>query len=118
MVEGDILGSKKALQGADLVYRDSSELLRGELHFTAAEALEVGEARVGADSDVVLLAEADGVHHYEGIAGGKALVVNSQRGQEVGKRALGAYEAWKPQAMLAWSIKGSSSSSGPQAQLP
>lgn len=28
------------------------------------------------------------------------------------------HEAWKPQAMFAWSIKGSNSASGPHTQLP
>lgn len=47
------------------------------------------------------------------------------RGEEKGERkrvrgkgGVRAYEAWKPQAMLAWSMRGRSSSSGPQAQLP
>ncbi len=57
------------MQGADLIDRYRGEFGGVELHFAAAEALQVGQARVCADGDVVGYAGADGFHHDEGVAG-------------------------------------------------
>ena len=68
VMQGEPLAIQEPLQRADLVDRHGRELFGGELHFAAAEALDVREARVGSDLDVVFLAEADGIEHDEGVS--------------------------------------------------
>jgi hypothetical protein len=60
------------LQRADLVGDVGLELLDREVDDAPAEALQVGEAGMGADRDAVQLAELDRVDHHRGIAGVEA----------------------------------------------
>ncbi len=60
------------LQGADLVGDVGLQLLDGEIDDAAAEPLEVGKARMGADRHAVLRAELHRIHHHDRVAGVEA----------------------------------------------
>lgn len=65
VVEWDALTVQEPLQRAHLIHGHGRELFRGQLHLAAAEALQVGEAWMGAALDVVLLACLDRLGHDE-----------------------------------------------------
>ena len=72
MMERYAFTVQETFQSPNLVDGDSGELFGLELHLSTTEALEVWEAGVGADLDVVFLAEADGVLHDKGVTGVEA----------------------------------------------
>jgi len=72
-------------------------------HLTSTETLHIGQRRMRADENVVLLREQHSLVHDIEIAVGRedrnADVVSCSRAVQLWIDA--AYEAWKPQAMLA-----------------
>lgn len=73
VVERQVFGGEKGAEGADLVPYAGGEFLGGHSHGAAAEAEEVGEARVGAYSYVMGFAEGDCAGHGDGVAGASML---------------------------------------------
>jgi hypothetical protein len=72
VVEGHALGIEEALERAYLVDEAVRHLLPADLHLAPAEALAVGERRVGAHLDPVLLREAHGRRHVVEVRGVEA----------------------------------------------
>lgn len=69
VVEWDALAVQEPAQSSHLVDGHGRQLVRLQLHFASAEALQIGQARVRADLDAVRLAEPHSLHHDERVAG-------------------------------------------------
>lgn len=72
MMKWHALCVQEAFQSSDLINDHGRQLLRRHLDLSSPESLDVGEAWMGADCDVVFLAGSDGLLHYDGVAGVKA----------------------------------------------
>ena len=66
------LGLEESPQRADLVDQNIGQLGAGNSHLAPPEALEVGEGRMRADLDLVLLGEAHGLVHHHRVRGMEA----------------------------------------------
>ena len=72
VVELHALDVEEGLERADLVDQAVRQLLAAHLHLAPAEALQVGQRRVGADLHAMRLGQADGLAHHAGIRAVKA----------------------------------------------
>src|SRR5205085_2853266 len=72
MIQLHALGLEEALERADLIDEAVGELLAGDFHLAAAEALEIRQGRMGSDLDAVLASEPNGSAHVVEIRGVKA----------------------------------------------
>lgn len=72
MVERYTLGIKEALQCADLIPHHRCQFLWRHFDLASSEALDVWQAGMSADFDVVAFAGADGFLHDEWVAGVEA----------------------------------------------
>ena len=72
VVDGGAHRCRDLTQRPDLVKRQAARLIRGDFHLAPAEAVDVRQAPVHADGNVVLLGERYGALHVHGIARVKA----------------------------------------------